>query len=144
MSGLKLVDHRPGAGPPVDLIRSVNVQSDSADISAAAPPAFAKPKGKLELMSEAAVEIRDLVKRYKDKVAVDGISLEVERGSIVAILGPNGAGKTTIIGLRWWTLRCRPTCTGTTALTSRRSCTILGPPWLTCATRASSVPPGWE
>jgi ABC-2 type transport system ATP-binding protein len=48
-------------------------------------------------MSEAAVEIRDLIKRYKDKVAVDGISLEVERGSIVAILGPNGAGKTTTI-----------------------------------------------
>jgi ABC-2 type transport system ATP-binding protein len=45
----------------------------------------------------AAVEIRDLVMRYGDKVAVDGLSLTVERGSITAVLGPNGAGKTTTL-----------------------------------------------
>jgi ABC-2 type transport system ATP-binding protein len=45
----------------------------------------------------AAVEIRDLVMRYDDKVAVDGLSLTVERGSITAVLGPNGAGKTTTL-----------------------------------------------
>ncbi len=35
--------------------------------------------------------------RYGDKVAVDGLSLTVARGSITAVLGPNGAGKTTTL-----------------------------------------------
>jgi len=44
-----------------------------------------------------AVEIDGLVMRYGDKVAVDGLTLSVERGSITAVLGPNGAGKTTTL-----------------------------------------------
>jgi ABC-2 type transport system ATP-binding protein len=44
-----------------------------------------------------AVEIDGLVMRYGDKVAVDGLSLTVARGSITAVLGPNGAGKTTTL-----------------------------------------------
>ncbi|KQW53799.1 spermidine/putrescine ABC transporter ATP-binding protein [Nocardioides sp. Root1257] len=35
--------------------------------------------------------------RYGDKVAVDGLSLTVERNTITAVLGPNGAGKTTTL-----------------------------------------------
>ena len=35
--------------------------------------------------------------RYADKVAVDGLDLTVERGTITAVLGPNGAGKTTTL-----------------------------------------------
>ena len=44
-----------------------------------------------------ALAIRNLVKRYRDFTAVDGISLEVARGDFFAFLGPNGAGKTTTI-----------------------------------------------
>jgi ABC-2 type transport system ATP-binding protein len=43
------------------------------------------------------VAIDALVMRYGEKVAVDGLSLTVERGSITAVLGPNGAGKTTTL-----------------------------------------------
>ena len=44
-----------------------------------------------------AVEIDGLVMTYGDKVAVDGLSLVMDRGSITAVLGPNGAGKTTTL-----------------------------------------------
>jgi ABC-2 type transport system ATP-binding protein len=44
-----------------------------------------------------AVEVRNLVKHYGDRPAVDDLSLTVERGQIMALLGPNGAGKTTTI-----------------------------------------------
>jgi ABC-2 type transport system ATP-binding protein len=45
----------------------------------------------------AAVEIIDLVKRYAGRPAVNGISLTVPRGQLLALLGTNGAGKTTTI-----------------------------------------------
>jgi ABC-2 type transport system ATP-binding protein len=44
-----------------------------------------------------AVEIRHLVKRFGDFVAVDNVSLEVARGEVFGFLGPNGAGKSTTI-----------------------------------------------
>ena len=43
------------------------------------------------------VEVRDLVKRYGGRVAVDGVDLRVHRGEVVGVLGPNGAGKTTTV-----------------------------------------------
>ena len=43
--------------------------------------------------------VRELRKRYGDKIAVDGVSFEVRRGEIVGLLGPNGAGKTTTISM---------------------------------------------
>lgn len=44
-------------------------------------------------------ELRDVVKRYGDTVAVAGVDLTVRRGERVALAGPSGAGKTTLIGL---------------------------------------------
>lgn len=41
------------------------------------------------------LETRDIVKQYKKRRVVDGISLKVETGKVVGLLGPNGAGKTT-------------------------------------------------
>lgn len=48
-------------------------------------------------MSEFAIDIRNVVKRYEEHVAVRDLSLQVPRGSVYGLLGPNGAGKTTTI-----------------------------------------------
>ena len=48
-------------------------------------------------MPDNAVEIRDLVKRFGNFVAVDRVNLSVQRGEIFGFLGPNGAGKSTTI-----------------------------------------------
>src|SRR3954470_10608172 len=45
----------------------------------------------------AAILVRDLRKSYGLKAAVDGVNLEVPRGSFFGFLGPNGAGKSTTI-----------------------------------------------
>ncbi|KFU79699.1 ABC-2 type transport system ATP-binding protein [Amycolatopsis lurida] len=45
----------------------------------------------------AIIEVEDLVKRYGDHTAVNGVGFAVEQGEIFGILGPNGAGKTTTV-----------------------------------------------
>jgi iron(III) transport system ATP-binding protein len=44
-----------------------------------------------------ALACRGLVKRYGSTLAVDGVDLAVERGSLTALLGPSGCGKTTVL-----------------------------------------------
>lgn len=46
---------------------------------------------------ENVVEVRNLVKKYKNLTAVDGLDLDLKKGRILGLLGPNGSGKSTTI-----------------------------------------------
>ena len=48
-------------------------------------------------MNQTVVKIENLVKRYKDVLALDHFNLEIEEGEVFGLLGPNGSGKTTTI-----------------------------------------------
>lgn len=48
-------------------------------------------------MADLVLETKNLTKRYGDFVALDDLSMRVERGQILGFIGPNGAGKTTTI-----------------------------------------------
>ena len=59
-------------------------------------------------MSDHALVVDNVVKRFGEKTAVNGLSFTAQRGQLLALLGPNGAGKTTTIEM----------CEGFTAPTS--------------------------
>lgn len=48
-------------------------------------------------MGNIILKIDNLTKRYKDKVVLDHVSFEIEKGKIYGFIGENGAGKTTAI-----------------------------------------------
>jgi len=50
-------------------------------------------------MSESAIKITNLTKRFDDITAVDNLSLEIGWGELFGILGPNGAGKSTTVNI---------------------------------------------
>ena len=61
-----------------------------------------------------AIKISSLRKEYKDVVAVDNLSLDIEEGELFALLGVNGAGKTTTV--KMLSTLCRPTSGDATLL----------------------------
>ena len=48
-------------------------------------------------MSESVIVVENLVKRYKELIALDHFNLDIKQGEIFGLLGPNGSGKTTTI-----------------------------------------------
>ena len=52
-----------------------------------------------EKLSEYAILIENLTKKFEDKVALENLSLKVAKGELFGLLGPNGAGKTTTISI---------------------------------------------
>jgi len=60
------------------------------------------------------LEAKNLTKRYGDVIAVDNVSLAVEKGALFGLLGPNGSGKTTMI--KMLTGQTRPTWGSATVL----------------------------
>lgn len=48
-------------------------------------------------MSNYAIEVKGLTKHFKENKVLDGLNLQIEKGTMLALLGPNGAGKTTTV-----------------------------------------------
>jgi ABC-type multidrug transport system ATPase subunit len=57
------------------------------------------------MTTQPAIATELLTKRYGDRVAVDGLTLQVAQGEVFGLLGPNGAGKTTTIAMLLGLLR---------------------------------------
>ncbi len=57
-------------------------------------------------MTNKALRGLNLHKRYRDKIAVSDVSVDVQQGEVVGLLGPNGAGKTTCFYLLVGLLKC--------------------------------------
>ena len=50
-------------------------------------------------MSNTIIEVNNLVKQFKNSLAVNNLSFKIDKGKIIGLLGPNGCGKTTTIGM---------------------------------------------
>jgi ABC-2 type transport system ATP-binding protein len=106
---VRFIEQDPDAGPPAALqgvaARSVAARledgfmvllrrSDPATpLLAAAADAAAPPAAQAD--AETVIEVRDLVRKFGDFVAVANTTFSVMRGEVFGLLGPNGAGKTT-------------------------------------------------
>jgi ABC-2 type transport system ATP-binding protein len=60
-------------------------------------PANPKPRIERKKMKEPEIVVENLTKKFEDVIALDSLSLEIEKGELFGLLGPNGAGKTTLI-----------------------------------------------
>ena len=71
----------------------------SAERAAASGRAVDDPGAPRRAPGSPAIHAMELSKRYRNTVALDGLSMTVERGEVFGFLGPNGAGKTTAVKL---------------------------------------------
>ena len=51
----------------------------------------------MEAGSEKAIELRGLIRDYGERIALDGVDLDLDTGKTLALLGPNGSGKSTLL-----------------------------------------------
>jgi len=76
------------------------------DATPGAVPGAVPPAGTVPPQGAApALALRGLAKRFGEKIAVNGISLDVPAGSFYGLVGPNGAGKTTTLSMATGLLR---------------------------------------
>src|SRR4051794_34106925 len=93
-----LPGHDPGDGIPAGSRTATGAETPrrSRMISGFRPPTALPSVDRV-------IELRELTKRYGDRVAVDGLSVRVQPGVVTGFLGPNGSGKSTtmrmILGL---------------------------------------------
>ena len=71
----------------------------SAERAASSGRAVDDPDAPGQAPGSPAIHAMELSKRYRNTVALDGLSMTVERGEVFGFLGPNGAGKTTAVKL---------------------------------------------
>lgn len=45
------------------------------------------------------IEVRNLIKKYSEKIVVNDVSINIEKGKITSFIGPNGAGKSTVLSM---------------------------------------------
>ncbi|MFT4035932.1 MAG: ABC transporter ATP-binding protein [Patulibacter sp.] len=61
--------------------------------------ASAAPRPGAPTVDAPVLAVRELTKRYGERLALDGATFEVAAGEVLALLGPNGAGKSTLVGI---------------------------------------------
>jgi lipopolysaccharide export system ATP-binding protein len=68
--------------------------TQAAELASAQPKTAARPRPKAA-EGQGALVARDMVKTFRKRPVVRGVSISLKRGEVVGLLGPNGAGKTT-------------------------------------------------
>ena len=81
----------------IDGLFSQDVTSGRVEVGVADAEALAHAK--IRPMTGGQVQLVDLVKRFTEVTAVDGINLEITGGEFFSLLGPSGCGKTTTLRL---------------------------------------------
>lgn len=84
-----------GAAVPSEAMRPPGVEVSPPP--AGTQTASARPAAGPSVIGMKVIEVDNLRKRYRDRLAVDDVSFTVEEGEIFGVLGPNGAGKTTTV-----------------------------------------------
>ncbi|MFX0074974.1 MAG: ATP-binding cassette domain-containing protein [Candidatus Hermodarchaeota archaeon] len=78
------------------------LEQEVARLQKLMPSEFSKARVKKDMFvpdGESAIIIKNLVKRFDNITAVNGLNLEIKKGELFGLLGPNGAGKTTTINV---------------------------------------------